>query len=117
MFVMRLEKQISGMNLQMSISVKVNDTMTKTDLSINWSNVCKVSLFFKNLTTDHKSQNCSVKYFSDSHLRDHLRFRLFRSRSFMNIYIWASSRENLSSGFRQSEIQTSFFSYRDNLEN
>ena len=26
---------------------------------------------------------------------------------------WASSQENLSSGFRQSEFQTSFLSYKD----
>ena len=32
-------------------------------------------------------------------------------------HIWASSRQNLSSGFRQSEIQTSLLGYRDKLEN
>ena len=31
--------------------------------------------------------------------------------------IWASSRENLSLGFQQSEFQTSLLSYRDKLEN
>ena len=33
------------------------------------------------------------------------------------VRIWASSRENLSSGFRHSETQTSLLSYRDKLEN
>ena len=32
-------------------------------------------------------------------------------------YNWASSRENLSSGFQQSEFQTSLLSHRDYLEN
>ena len=34
----------------------------------------------------------------------------------MYIYIWAMSRENLSSGFLKNEIQTSLLSYRDYVE-
>ena len=34
----------------------------------------------------------------------------------MNSVIWASSRQNLSSGFRQSETHTSLFGYTDQLE-
>ena len=44
---MCFEKQIPGMNLQMSISAKVDDIMIKiADYSVKWSNVCCISLFF-----------------------------------------------------------------------
>ena len=36
-----------GMNLQMSISAKVDDIMFKiADYSVKWSNVCCISSFF-----------------------------------------------------------------------
>ena len=41
---MWLENQIPGMNLQMSISAKVDDIMIKiADYSVKWSNVCCIS--------------------------------------------------------------------------
>ena len=38
------------------------------------------------------------------------------SFSFLNCYIWASSRESLSSGFRPGKIQIGLLSYTDQLE-
>ena len=48
---MWLENQIPGMNLQISISAKVDDIMIKiADCSIKWSNVCCISSFFEIIT-------------------------------------------------------------------
>ena len=48
---MRLENQIPGMNLQMSISAKVDDIMIKiADYSVKWSNVCCISSLFEILS-------------------------------------------------------------------
>ena len=45
---MWLESQIPGMNLQMSISAKVDDIIIKiADYSVKWSNVCCISSFMK----------------------------------------------------------------------
>ena len=43
-----VEKEIPGINLQMSISAKVDDIMTKiADCNVKWSNVCCISSFLK----------------------------------------------------------------------
>ena len=48
---MWLEDQIPGMNLQMSISAKVDDIMIKiADYSVKWSNVCCISSCFEILS-------------------------------------------------------------------
>ena len=48
---MWLEDQIPGMNLQMSISAKVDDNMIKiADYSVKWSNVCCISSCFEILS-------------------------------------------------------------------
>ena len=45
---MWLEDQIPGMNLEMSISTKVDDIMIKiADCSVKWSNVCCISCCFE----------------------------------------------------------------------
>ena len=45
---MWLENQIPGMNLQMSISAKVDDIMNKiADYSVKWSNSCYISSSLK----------------------------------------------------------------------
>ena len=58
LFVMGLE-QIPGMNLQMSISTKVDNIMTKMAwIQLNWSNFC-IFLLFWNMTTNHKTVQLS----------------------------------------------------------
>ena len=48
---MWLENKIPGMNLQMSISGKVDAIMIKiADYSVKWSNVCCISSFFEILS-------------------------------------------------------------------
>ena len=45
---MQLENQIPGINLQMSISAKVDDIMTKIAYcSVKWSTICCISSFLK----------------------------------------------------------------------
>ena len=53
---MLLENQIPGMNLQMSISAKVDIMIKIADYSVKWSNVCCVS-FLKVLSQITKPFN------------------------------------------------------------
>ena len=53
---MWLENQIPGMNLQMSISAKVDDIMIKiADYSVKWSHVCCISSLCLNYITNKKT--------------------------------------------------------------
>ena len=75
-------EQIPGMNLQMSISAKVDNIMTKIAEYNLIFNFYQLSSFLK---YDHKSQNCSIKLYNCSHLRDHLRFVFLRSVSLNHV--------------------------------
>ena len=75
-------EQRPGMNLQMSISAKVDNIMTKI---AEYSLIDQTFANFLLLKYDHKSQNCSIKLYNGSHLRDHLRFIFFSSVSFNHI--------------------------------
>ena len=73
------------MNLQISISAKVDDIMIKiADYSVKWSNVYCISSFFFNSIT--KNKTVQLIYY-DSHLRGHLGFIFFTLMSLNFIYI------------------------------
>ena len=77
---MWLEDQIPGMNLQMSISAKVDAIMIKiADYSVEWSNVCCISSCFEFLSVQ-------LIYYG-SHLRGDLGFIFFTLMSLNFIYI------------------------------
>ena len=82
LFVMGLEQR-PGMNLKMSISAKVENIMTKiAEYSCIDQTFAKFLLFLK---YDYKTQNCSIKLYNGSHLKDHLRFVFFSSVSLNHI--------------------------------